>query len=103
LYSISDPGSERLPMSPEAEQGRLDAIAASQAGDSVNALMLLRRWAKHLDPASLSFERGCVWEEAEDSETAAPFFEHAAKLDRGNDWFAIRRSRPDRMQTLLKS
>lgn len=81
LYSISDPFPERLPISPEAEQGRLDAIAASQAGDPNSALVLLRRWAKHLDPASLSYERGCVWAEAGDIETAAPFFEHAARLD----------------------
>jgi tetratricopeptide (TPR) repeat protein len=85
LYSLNDPVEERLPMSTEAHQGLSDAIAASRAGDSDNALTLLRRWAKYLDPAKLSFERGCVWEEAGDSETATPFFEHAVKLDPGND------------------
>ena len=81
LYSISDPFPERMPTNPAAEQGRLDAIAASQAGDPDRALVLLRRSAQHLDRASLSFERGCVWVEAGDSETAKPFLAHAAKLD----------------------
>jgi hypothetical protein len=78
LYSINGPINERMPTSPEAEQARLDAIAARQAGDTDSALMLLRRWAKHFDPATLLYERGCVWEMAGDSEIAMLFFDHVA-------------------------
>ncbi len=89
LYSISDPFPEQLPMSHEAHRGLSDAIAASRAGDPDVALALLRRWSRHLDRAKLSFERGCVWEEEGDSETALPFFEHAVKLCPGDDTYAV--------------
>ncbi len=79
LYSLVDPPCARLPMTPGAEQGLLDAIAARQAGDSDNALATLRRWAKYLDPLKLSYERGRAWEEIGEGEIATLFYESVTK------------------------
>jgi hypothetical protein len=79
LYSLADPGCERLPMTPEAERGMSDAIAARDAGDPDHAFTLLRHWAKHLDPLKLAYERGRVWEELGEGEISRLFYEFVAK------------------------
>jgi tetratricopeptide (TPR) repeat protein len=65
----------------------LEAIEARQSGNWDKALELLRHWGKYLDPAVLSFLRGSVWQSAGDSETATPFYQHAADLDPSDDKF----------------
>jgi tetratricopeptide (TPR) repeat protein len=89
LYSISEPVGQALEMEPQAQRKVREAIAARQAGSWDKALKLLRTWGKYLDPAVLSFLRATVWESAGDSETAAIFYEHAARLDPGDDPFSI--------------
>jgi tetratricopeptide (TPR) repeat protein len=87
LYSMSEPAGEPRPMNPQAQRKLLEAVEARQAGDWDEALELLRRWGKHLDPAVLSFLRGSVWQEAGDSDTAIPFYQHASRLDPRDDKF----------------
>ena len=84
LYSLSDPLHEPSPADARATSQLMEAVEARQAGDWDRALELLRRWGRHLSPADLSFQRGCVWQEAGDHATAALFFEHAARLDPEN-------------------
>ena len=79
LYSITDPRSEPLPMSPEAQKRLVEALESRQSGDWDRALELLRLWGKHLDPAILAWLRGTVWDAAGDGETAWLFYEHAAR------------------------
>jgi hypothetical protein len=79
LYSLTDPVCECLPMTPEAERGLSDAIAARETGDSDQALELLRRCAKRLDPVKLSYERGRVWEQLGEREIAIVFYEFVSK------------------------
>ena len=87
LYSINESSGQPLPMNPQAQRKVLEAVEARQAGEWDKALALLRRWGKHIDPAVLSFLRGSVWQEAGDSETAILFYQHAARLDPGDDKF----------------
>jgi tetratricopeptide (TPR) repeat protein len=87
LFSISEEPSEPLPTNPQAQRKLLEAIEARQSGDWDKALELLRRWGKYLDSAVLSFLRGSVWQSAGDSETATPFYQHAADLDPSDDKF----------------
>ncbi len=85
LYSISDPpSSEPLPTNPQAQARLADAIEARARGEWDRALELLRRWAKYISPAVLSFQRGFIWNEAGDPETAVLFYEHARRLDPEN-------------------
>jgi predicted RNase H-like HicB family nuclease len=85
LYSISEPPGEVLPMAREAQRKLGEALVAAQVGDWDQALGLLRRWGRCLEPAVLSRLRALIWMEAGDPETAALFFQHAARLDPTND------------------
>jgi tetratricopeptide (TPR) repeat protein len=80
LYSLNESSGQLIPMNPEAQQRVLEAIGARLTGDWDAALELLRRSGKFLDPAELSVQRGFVWREAGDNETAAVFFRHPARL-----------------------
>jgi tetratricopeptide (TPR) repeat protein len=84
LYSISDPPQEPLPTNPQVERKLDEVDEAISAGRWDEALELLRRWRRYVDPADLSFARGVVWNHAGDDETAVAFFEHAAKLQPTN-------------------
>ena len=85
LFSISDPpSSEPLPMNPQAQARLAEAIEARARGEWDRALALLRRWRKYIAPAVLSYERGLIWNEAGDPDTAVLFLEHAAHLDPEN-------------------
>ena len=42
-------------------------------------LVLLRLWAKHLDPVKLSYERGRAWEELGEREIAMLFYDFVHK------------------------
>jgi Flp pilus assembly protein TadD len=84
LYSISDPPQAPLPTNPQVERKLDEVEEAIRAGRWDEALELLRRWRRYVDPADLSFARGVVWHAAGDDETAVAFFEHAAKLQPTN-------------------
>ncbi|HEY2154841.1 MAG TPA: hypothetical protein VGH33_04380, partial [Isosphaeraceae bacterium] len=55
LYSISDPPAEPKPPNPQATRRLMEAAESFHAGELDQALALLRRWGKHLEPAYLSF------------------------------------------------
>jgi tetratricopeptide (TPR) repeat protein len=101
LYSLGDPKSDPLPMNPQAQRKLVEALDARQSGDWDGALELLRHWGKYIDRAMLAWLRGTVWNAAGDSETAMPFYEHAAQLDPSNDRYtgmylvALRNSQPE--------
>ncbi len=81
LYSISDPIEQPLPSNPQVQRKLRESYEANQLGKWDQALDLLRRWGRHVDPALLSFLRGTIWQAAGDNETAVLFFEHASRLD----------------------
>src|SRR4051812_5283432 len=66
LYSLSDPPAPAPEPNPQATRKLMEAAEARSAGDWDRALELLRRWGRYLEPAELSFQRGCVWKEAGD-------------------------------------
>ena len=83
LYSLIEPPPVAQPMTPEAQSQLNEAFEARQRGEWDRALDLLRRWRARIDPPLVSYLRGRIWLEAGDPATAALFFEHAWKLDRG--------------------
>ncbi len=85
LYSLFEQAPAPEPMNPQAQAGLSDAFEAKQRGEWDRALDLLRRWRAHIDPALVSYLRGCIWCEAGDLGTAALFFEHAFKLQPDNE------------------
>ena len=84
LYSISDPPQEPLTSNPQVQRKLAELDEARQSGKWDEALELLRRWCRYIDPALLSSRRGSLWREAGDDETAALFFEHASRLQPTN-------------------
>lgn len=88
LYSLSDPPKPPLAMNPQAQTKLMEADESRQAGEWDQALGLLRRWGRYVDPALLSYLRGGIWFQAGDYATAALFFEHAAKLEPANGSYA---------------
>ncbi|MGH7135212.1 MAG: hypothetical protein ACREHD_05690 [Pirellulales bacterium] len=85
LFSLSESAREPRPMTADVTVALDAAAEARKRGDWYQALMLLRRCAGHLAPAQLSYLRGLIWRGSGDAETAAIFFEHAAKLEPDND------------------
>ena len=84
LYSISEPVGEVHESNPQAQTKLFEAWEARDRGEWDRALELVRRWGKHLPPASGSSLRGLIWLHAGDPETAALFFGHAASLEPQN-------------------
>ncbi len=81
LYSITDPPSaDPLEMNPQVQARLVEIAEARRRGEWDQALDLLRRWARYIDPDVLSYMRGATWLDAGDPETAALFFEHASSL-----------------------
>jgi tetratricopeptide (TPR) repeat protein len=101
LYSISDPTQETLPSNPQVQRKLIEATEARRSGKWDEALELLRRWSRYIDPALLSSMRGTLWQDAGDDATAALFYQHAAELEPTNGRHqslylsSIRRSDPD--------
>src|SRR6185312_16924142 len=58
LYSISDPSQELLPSNPQVQRKLIEISEAKQIGKWDQALELLRRWSRYIDPALLAFLRG---------------------------------------------
>ncbi|HQU46511.1 MAG TPA: hypothetical protein PK867_27135 [Pirellulales bacterium] len=84
LFSLTGPPAAGRPMTDEV-RSKLDEFGrARERSDWDAALDLLRRCAAYLAPARLSYLRGVIWQEAGDAETAALFFEHAARLEPDN-------------------
>jgi hypothetical protein len=77
LYTLSEPPHAMLSLNQEAQGGLIEALDARRLGDWDRALELLRRYARHLDAAIVSYLRGAIWLEAGDPATAALFFAHA--------------------------
>lgn len=67
-------------INPQVQKGLAKAREEVDAGNWDKALELLRRWKDHLKPSQLSFQRGCIWQQAGDSATAVLFFEYAYQL-----------------------
>lgn len=88
LYTISEPAPAALPMNPEAQRKLVEAFEARRAGQWDEALELLRRWGRQVDPALVSYLRGSVWMDAGDYATAALFLRHAAQLEPANENYA---------------
>ncbi len=65
----------------------MQALEARQRGDWDKALVLLRRWGKHIPPALLSYLRGSIWYAAGEPAAAAAFFEHASRLEPANEHY----------------
>jgi tetratricopeptide (TPR) repeat protein len=84
LYSISDSPKEPLLQNPQVQRKLNEAEEAWRAGEWDQALEILRRWSSYIDPSVLSSRRGLLWQAAGDNETAALFFDHAARLDPAN-------------------
>jgi tetratricopeptide (TPR) repeat protein len=101
LYSISDPPQEPLPSNPQVQRKLIEAAEARQVGKWDQALELLRRWSRYIDPSLLSGMRGTLWQDAGDDATAALFYQHAARMDPTNTRHhylylsAIEKSDPD--------
>jgi tetratricopeptide (TPR) repeat protein len=89
LYAVTDPLSQPPSVTSEAQRKLLEAVEARHTGDWDKALELLRCWGRYLDPAELSFQRGFVWREAGDYETAVVFFQHAARLAPHDERFSF--------------
>jgi len=87
LNAILDTEATKPPpeMNPQAQEKLNQAYEARGRGEWDRALELLRRWGKHISPALASYLRGTIWRAAGDAETAAVFFEHASRLEPGND------------------
>lgn len=81
LFSISEPLADPRPMTAEVTTTLYAVAQARSRGDWDMALTLLRGCAGYLSPAQLSHLRGAIWQEAGDAETAAMFFEHAARFE----------------------
>jgi tetratricopeptide (TPR) repeat protein len=100
LYSISDSPKLAIPSNPQATQKLIEAAEARQQGEWDRALELLRRWGQYLEPALLSYQRGCVWHDAGDDSTASLFLRHAAEFEPDNTQYkgayliALERSNP---------
>ena len=71
-------------VNPQAQAKLVEASEARQRGEWDLALDTLRLFGKSIAPAVLSYLRGAIWSEAGDPETAAIFFQHAARLDPNN-------------------
>ena len=86
LNAISEQSTNEAaePMNPQAQAKLVEASEARQRGEWGLALDTLRVFGKSIAPALLSYLRGAIWSEAGDQETAAVFFEHAARLDPNN-------------------
>ena len=70
LYSISDPPQEPLPSNPQVQGKLIEATEAWQAGRWDQALELLRRWSRYIDPALFRL-RGSLWQESRRRVTAS--------------------------------
>jgi hypothetical protein len=81
LYSLSDPPQPVLPMNSDAERELDEVPKAMESGEWDEALTLLRRSSRYVDPADLSRRRGTIWLQAGDRSTAALFFEHASRIE----------------------
>jgi len=84
LFSLTEPPAARQPMTAEVQSKMNEIGEARRRGDWDAALDLLRRYATYFTSAQLSYLRGSIWQEAGDRETAALFFEHAARLEPEN-------------------
>ena len=71
-------------MDSQAQAKLVEASEARQRGEWDLALDTLRLVGISIAPTLLSYLRGAIWSEAGDPETAAIFFQHAARLDPNN-------------------
>jgi hypothetical protein len=85
LYSLVEPPPAAQPMNPQAQAKLDEAIEAKERGEWDRALDILRGWCAYIDPALVSYLRGSIWLAAGDPGTAALFFEHASRLQPGNE------------------
>jgi hypothetical protein len=81
LYTLEDEVGEPQPNGQEAEHLRAGLKRAWQERDWQTALELLRSHPCSLPPGETAFLRGLCWDELGDPDTAALFFERAARLD----------------------
>ncbi len=89
LYEITDQPNAKLPlpMNPQAQGNLNEAYEARERGEWDRALSILRRWGKYVPPPLLEYLRAKIWEGVGDEMVAVLFFEHACKLDPGNETF----------------
>ncbi len=88
LYSLSDPQEPAKDMNPQATKNFAAVLEAGKNSDWDNALGLLRRWCRYIDPSLLSYMRGSIWQEAGDDSTATLFYGSAYDGDQNNGNYA---------------
>lgn len=85
LYLLADPVERPLSFNPQVVRMLSKAHDAQIKGRFDEALAILRRWGRYLDPAELAFRRGLIWRAMGHPESAVEFFDFAATLKQ-NDW-----------------
>jgi hypothetical protein len=82
FYSLTDePNPGGSPITAEVLADLESALHARKTKDFQEALVLLRKHAECIPPASLAYLRGTVWMEAGEHCIAAAFLQRARKLD----------------------
>ncbi|HTU89486.1 MAG TPA: hypothetical protein VMF69_05260 [Gemmataceae bacterium] len=80
FYTLGDPPRQIQPSSPTARQEWNEMQKARESQDFVRALDLLRRNQTYHHAATVAYERGNIWSEAEEKEIAGEFFQRAKEL-----------------------